>query len=38
MLLNKFQELPDLQIGITVLSLAAVAATLEVRDRKRVLD
>ena len=38
MLLNKFQELPDLQIGITVLSLAAVAATLEVRGRKRVLD
>ena len=38
LLLHKFQELPDLQIRITVLSLAAVAATLEVRGRKRVLD
>ena len=37
-MLLKFQELPDLHIRISFLRLAAVAATLEVRGRKRVLD
>ena len=38
MQLDNFQKLPDLKIRITVLPLAAVAATLEIRGWKRVLD